>query len=201
MTTKNNATADKPALTAERVRELFNYDPKTGVMLRRVTRGNVMAGSVAGRPDREGYVRIDIDGREYRRARLAWLYVHGEWPKGLIDHRDGVPDNDRLANLRDVTRAQNNRNRKGHAASGLKGAYFNRRTGRWFSRITRHGKGRHLGHFPTPAACAVAFEAAARKIGHAVTARRPTPTNVVTFAEHMLGIRAVEIMFAEEAGQ
>lgn len=48
----------------------------------------------------EGYVYIRVDDQEYPAARLAWFYVHGEWP-GTLRFRDGNRENFRISNLRD----------------------------------------------------------------------------------------------------
>jgi hypothetical protein len=68
-------------------------------------------GQVAGTMDGRGYRRIRIDGKDYGAARLAWLYIYGEWPENEIDHINRVRDDDRLVNLRDVTSSENCNNR------------------------------------------------------------------------------------------
>jgi hypothetical protein len=52
-----------------------------------------------------------IDGKLYKAARLAWLYIHGESPENQIDHINRVRDDNRLANLKDVTSSENNNNK------------------------------------------------------------------------------------------
>lgn len=81
------------------------YDAATGAMNWRAS--GKAAGSFDGRR-----VRIVIDGERYMAHRLAWLYVHGEWPRHQIDHINGDPRDNRLANLRDVPAATNNQNRR-----------------------------------------------------------------------------------------
>lgn len=99
-------------LTAERARELFAYDPLTGVVVRRQRTkfGRKELGPV-GSPDREGYLDVKADGTPYRLHRVIWLMVHGEWPKGVIDHINRIPDDNRIENLRDVDFCVNNQNR------------------------------------------------------------------------------------------
>jgi hypothetical protein len=97
-----------PDLTAEYLRQLLSYDPDTGLFRWRVQlgfRGKV--GAVAGTTHSKGYRQIRIDGRIYRAHRLAWLYIHGEWPSGGLDHIDGNPANNAIANLRPATQQQN----------------------------------------------------------------------------------------------
>ena len=84
-------------VTAERVRELLHYDPLTGVFRWKQDRFSgrygkqiaAKAGDVFGYEHGNGYLRGHLDGKKYFLHRLAWLYVHGEWPEFHVDHRDG----------------------------------------------------------------------------------------------------------------
>src|SRR5690606_34614864 len=98
-------------LTQQRLKELLYYDPETGIFTRLVGRSGprARAGDVAGSDNGKGYIRIYVDGRPYKAHRLAWFYMHGEWPEE-IDHRNGERADNRLSNLRPVTRQQNNLN-------------------------------------------------------------------------------------------
>jgi hypothetical protein len=110
----------KSDLSAELVRSLLSYDPNTGILKWRARRGGkAAAGSVAGTDKGDGYIGIMINGRTYLAHRLAWLFSYGVWPSGLLDHRDGDKSNNVLANLREVSRSQNNIN------SVRKGCHFN----------------------------------------------------------------------------
>ncbi len=56
-------------LTAQRLREVLNYDPKTGVFTWIKDAGGgerIKAGSVAGWEDKRGYINIGVDGYKYR---------------------------------------------------------------------------------------------------------------------------------------
>ena len=99
-------------LTAEMLRSLLSYDPETGEFRWRISRGRVSVGDIAGsHPNRVGYLRIMLGDVEYRAHRLAWLYIYGKWPELVIDHIDRNKTNNRIANLRDVSHAENMRNR------------------------------------------------------------------------------------------
>ena len=94
----------KPRPTAERVRELFHYDPETGVFTHRETkrfqRSAPKYGQVgAGRISTFGYVVIKVDGVTYAAALLAWLYVHGKWPKGKIKYLNGNRADNKISNI------------------------------------------------------------------------------------------------------
>lgn len=151
-------------LTIDRLRELLSYDPETGLFTRLVGRSGprARAGDIAGCDNGQGYIRIYIDGVAYKGHRLAWFYVHGEWPPE-IDHRYGDRSDNRIVKLRPVTRAQNKMNCRlyKNSTSGLKGATFNKRAGKWKAQIQRDGKKVGLGTFETAEAAHEAYAAAA----------------------------------------
>ena len=98
-------------LTVERLRELLHYDSDTGVFTWRVYRSpGAKKGDVAGCVNEGGYIATQVDRKHYLSHRLAWLYVYGAWPIDEIDHKDGNPANNHIANLRDVTRLTNSQN-------------------------------------------------------------------------------------------
>src|SRR5262245_63170460 len=121
---KRTKRTAKPVLTAERLRELLDYDPKTGRMFWKVSRGGVVAGSEAGSLHSQGRVVIRIDGRMYKRSRLAWLHVTGETPAHFVDHKNGIRDDDRWENLRPASPAENSRNAKRPNRHGLPGVSY-----------------------------------------------------------------------------
>lgn len=134
-------------LTAERLRELFLYDPETGLFTRAVTRGRGKQGAVVGHKQTKGYLQVEIDGTAYVLHRLAWLYVHGCWPTTQLDHRDGNRTNNRIANLRESTNIQNsyNRDKPRSNTSGQKGVYLFQ--GKWTAQINAEGTRHYLGRF------------------------------------------------------
>lgn len=155
-------------LTAERLRRIVKYDPETGsfewlmsLSFRRPL------GSECGEIKASGYRLIGIDGRRYRAHRLAWLYMKGHWPSLQIDHRNGVRSDNRWANLREATQAQNSANMMRSSKFGMKGVnrYENAVTGtvRYRAHITANGKSIYLGSFKTSAEAADAYRLAAIK--------------------------------------
>lgn len=139
-------------LTAEELRRLLDYDSKTGEFRWRTNIGSrARAGQIAGNRRRDGYVQLMVNGKNYRAHRLAWLHFHGIWPTGVIDHIDGNPANNRLANLRDVTQTMNLMNQHGPRSDNavrMLGVCRNR--ARWRATIQVNGQWKHLGTFDTP---------------------------------------------------
>lgn len=158
-----------PDLTAERLRKLLHYDPETGIFTRTANRGNTKVGWVAGSLDNRGYRCVTVDGRRYKCHRLAWLYVYGVWPSGVIDHVDHNTDNNRISNLRDTTLSQNmqnmqNRRKNVNNTSGYRGVWWYPPLGKWCSKIGYQGSRKHLGYFDSPDAAYAAYLAAAARL-------------------------------------
>ena len=153
----------KDRITAERLRELLNYDPETGIWTRiakptpRANRSQ--PGDVVGCLD-HGYLRIGIDGAHYYAHDLAWLYMTGEWPSQGIDHWDLDGTNNRFLNLRKATQSQNLANTRiqSNNTSGIKGVHEVRSAAkkRWLAFGKIHGKRINIGTFYTKAEAATA---------------------------------------------
>jgi hypothetical protein len=153
-------------LTAERLREVVDYDQATGIFTRRVrTSSNAMPGSVAGCHRRKRRcVEFRVDGVLYKAHRLAWFHVTGHWPTQEIDHIDGNPFDNRFANLRDVPRQTNAQNLKRatvcNRSTGVLGVGVFRNKFR--AQISIDGVNHNLGHFDSIAAASAAYVAAKR---------------------------------------
>lgn len=151
-------------ITLERLKELLEYDPETGIFLW-IGKSNTktIIGTVAGTTDVNGYVRVQIDRVKYLLHRLAWLYTHGAWPSEFIDHINGIRNDNRISNLREANSTQNNRNAKLNSrnASGYKGVGYIRKLKKYAARIYIKGKCIYIGFFDTPLEASKAYEAAA----------------------------------------
>jgi hypothetical protein len=103
-------------ISAERVRELLDYDSDTGAFFWRVANGSRKAGSSAGcYTDTERYPTLGIGNKQYSLHRLAWLYTFGYWPTNAIDHVNRDKHDNRLCNLRDVPTVINLQNVRGQS--------------------------------------------------------------------------------------
>ena len=163
------AMASKPILTPSELRNLFDYNPETGVLLWRVDRGQrVKAGDIAGSINHDGYRKILVRPRVYLAHRVAWALVSDQWPDGEIDHINGLRDDNRIANLRVVSRSVNCRNMalRRTNTSGVSGVSWHRQRRKWHVRVPDGSGGkRHIGLFDTLEQAAAAREEAVRGMG------------------------------------
>lgn len=110
--------------------------------------------------DRDGYIRVRFDNKEYRAHRIIWEMHNGPIPEGmLIDHIDRDVKNNNITNLRLATRQQNNSNKSG--ISNLpKGV--TRTGGKYRAKITYKGETYSLGTFFTAEEAGREYTEAAR---------------------------------------
>lgn len=138
-------------LSHERVRELLDYDPETGVFVRKST------GRTTGSFNRAGYVNIVIDKKWIYAHRLAWFYLHGDCPE-FVDHINGNKSDNRICNLRPATKSQNGANSVVvRAKSGHRGVFYQSNTKKWRVKIAN----RNLGYFSSKEEASEAYKTAA----------------------------------------
>lgn len=136
--------------TVHRLKQLYEYNPESGLFTATSSRKQWSAGRVAGCKDK--YTMIYIDGKRYRAHRLAWLYMTGSFPNGQIDHLNGDKHDNRYCNLRIATPAENSQNIwkvRSDCVSGFKGVSWRERNKKWHATIRLDGRSKHLGYFGT----------------------------------------------------
>lgn len=146
---KSNRNAE---LTHEYLLSVFRYDPDSGLFMRKNSHygsnGNMVSAGIFNKTS--GYIVLTVFGRQYKAHRLAWFYVHGEWPQGEIDHINGDRSDNRIMNLRVATSLENKQNRgfDTRNTTGFMGVY---RSGKKWRASIGYAKKRHdLGAFDTP---------------------------------------------------
>jgi hypothetical protein len=148
-------TKPRTDLTAEYVRSILDYDPLTGIFRWKYRASNPPEWNTKheGKPAgslSNGYITIRLpNGFLYPAHRLAWLYVKGVWPANIIDHKNGVGNENWFDNLREATQAENtlNRRKQSNNTTGYVGVRFRKHHGKWEGRINLSGKTVWRGYF------------------------------------------------------
>lgn len=137
-------------ITAEQVRKLFSCDPEKGELrwAYKAPKCRIRIGDIAGCKYSCGYVVTKINMKSFAVHRLIWIWVYGKWPDGDIDHINGIRDDNRISNLRDVTKTINNENQtRPHIDNkhGILGASWIESRKSYYVSIQVRGKTRFLG--------------------------------------------------------
>jgi len=151
-----------PALEADFVKSILDYDPATGLFTWRhrpdMPRkwNSRYAGKRAGTVAKNGYVKIQIgkkngNGIHYPAHVLAWLIIYGQWLPGEVDHIFGDRSDNRICMLRRAGRSDNNCNkaRQRNNKSGHVGVWFVNQCQKWEAKINRGGVSLWRAHFST----------------------------------------------------
>lgn len=155
------------SLTQAQLVHVLDYCSETGVFkwcIKPSIRTN--AGDVAGSVTARGYVNISISAKLYRAHRLAWLYVYGSWPDGVVDHINGNPSDNRIANLRVTEQKRNSENQRLHAnnKSGFRGVHWHKKQQQWVAMVGHNWKRIHIGSFNDLAEAVAAVKLARDKL-------------------------------------
>lgn len=145
---------------------LVSYDPKTGefIWLQRPVEiydsaqsahrfNSTFAGNRADHFDKiNGYMRVGVSlnklQKQIRAHRLAWFISNGSIPE-FIDHINGNRSDNRLCNLRNVSRLENARNLglSKLNSSGVVGVNYCNTRMKWVAKGFYNGRRKHLGYF------------------------------------------------------
>ena len=170
--------------------ECLRYEPKTGKLFwierplshfrdgHQTSRHNRNAwnGGWAGKEaftatSRNGYATGGLDRVIYRAHRIIWMLVHGEEPDD-IDHINGDRRDNRITNLRSVSRQENMRNASLRSNNKTGVAGVSRSRGKWLAQI-KGGSKVCLGFFDTFEEAVAARKRAEREIGFHQNHGRP----------------------------
>lgn len=147
--------------TPKDLRKVLRYDPQTGKLFWRErdvsmfrdgyrdAKGNCnnwnarYSGNEACNALSKGYLIGSVFGKRLKAHRVAWAIYYGEWPSHQIDHINGVRNDNRIENLRDVMSSENQKNMKtpSRNTAGHIGVYAH--NGKWRAKI----KNLHIGVF------------------------------------------------------
>jgi hypothetical protein len=116
----------------------YTYNPITGELINK-------KGVVLNKKRKDGYsvLAIYTNACQYEMLghRYAWYFHYGKLPNNCIDHIDGNPSNNKIENLRDVTKQQNSFNQ-----IKAKGYRWNKREKKFVSYLQVDGRLKHLGY-------------------------------------------------------
>lgn len=161
--------------TFEEVEKLLAFDPESGAFTwlprsgdsASVVRWNArFASKPAGALLPTGYIGIRLNGDRFLAHRLAWLLTYRRWPEGWLDHKNGDPSDNRIANLRECSPSENHQNRaiQSNNTSGCVGVSFNKHARKWVANIGRDRKQFYLGRFSSREEAEFAYLAAKRVV-------------------------------------
>lgn len=148
--------------------KLFDYDPGSGYLIRNSgsSSGSVIKAVSFSRAGKPTAIVVTCKPKTFKAHRIIWEMHYGPIPEGMvIDHRDGNPLNNKIANLRCCTQKQNMRNMKPFSTNRLrrKGVRWIAHHRRFLAKITVDGKQKHLGYFLTEQEAQDAYDTAAVK--------------------------------------
>jgi len=135
------------------------------------------AGDKAGYVDKDGYTQVHCLGQRLPASKIIWCMHHDEMPE-MLDHINGDRSDNRVENLRVVTKRENNMNRAKRTdnKSGFTGVRWHKQRGKWNARIKLDGKDISLGMY--------------QSFGEAVNARLKAEAEL--FGEYSRIMRQVE---------
>jgi hypothetical protein len=141
-----------PLPTQQELIELFECHPN-GIITSKYAKTNRKIGASVGVKNKYGYLSAKIKQKSYYVHRLIWTICNGEIPEGFdVDHMNGNRADNKIQNLRLVTRQGNNQNlqsSKSNSKTKLLGSCFHKASKKFRSQIMEDGKYKHLGLFDT----------------------------------------------------
>ena len=84
-----------------------------------------------GSIDKDGYLIVKIKNKQFKAHRIVWLLNYGHFPKSELDHINRNKLDNRIENLRESNRTQQNRNKdkKANKETGEIGIYIDKTKG------------------------------------------------------------------------
>lgn len=175
--------AAKPLPCPTLVRQLLRYDPASGKLFWRyrprwlfasdrahkVWNARYAGAEALAYTDNHGYrMGAILKQRHMKSHRAIWAIVHGKWPDEFIDHINGDRSDNRIVNLREASRQDNQRNvaMNHRNRSGTLGVYWLKKCRRWWAYIGSGGARETLGYFEKKSDAVAARKSAEQRLGY-----------------------------------
>ena len=139
------------SIPISRLHDVFTLDADTGKLFWKIKIANkIVVGSPAGWSRKDGYQQVQVDKERALVHHVVFAMTNGYWPKE-IDHINGNPADNRICNLREASRTENNYNRviASNNTSGYKGVFKQARGVTWSVRLKCKKVLRRVGGFKT----------------------------------------------------
>lgn len=158
----------RPTPSKERLNELLEYNPETGVVKWKYhpNRTDLIGKPVDRKSGSHGYIVCSVDGHKYGLHRLIYKMVTGQEPV-IIDHANGKRDDNRWCNISNVTHQENNLNASlmSNNKSGVTGVFYHEKQQRYLATVRIECVSIHLGSFKTIEEAAACRQGANKVIG------------------------------------
>ena len=130
------------------IREYLSYNKDTGDLTWiKKPSDRARVGAIAGSVNNFGYMHVGLKGKQYKIHRVAWFLYYGVEPTLDIDHINGDRSDNRISNLRELSRKDNqiaaSKNR--HKNTNSKGFYFCKAKELWHSWVKIDGTNHYIG--------------------------------------------------------
>jgi len=167
--------APRVNISPDLLRNIIDYNPDTGRITWKVRadrspqwNGRYAHSEALNNLSRHGYFRGTINNRLYLAHRVAFAFVYGRWPHPEVDHINGNRRDNRIANLREVPKSQNAKNKRPSRrnSSGHNGIHWDSRNKKWIAQVKRHGQSSFLGRFKRVEDAIAARDAAYVRYGY-----------------------------------
>ena len=155
-----------------RISEIIHYEPESGHMVWKPRtpdmfnpKGQLSAASLCGSFNTRfagtkaldcldkptGYKCGNIFRKRHQAHRVLWALTYNEWPEFDIDHINGIRHDNRIANLRAVSRSENLKNvrLRDENTSGFTGVHWAEDRNKWRAEICSDGVKIKIGSFDT----------------------------------------------------
>ncbi|AGF87895.1 HNH endonuclease [Salmonella phage FSL SP-126] len=123
-------------ISSEILLNLFNY--KDGNIYWKQWKKGRSRNLIAGTINNKGYLKVTIDGKQMYAHRIVWIMHNGNIDDGYeIDHINHNRSDNRIENLRIVTRSENAKNLSMAAnnKTGFTDVFFNKKRNKYFSSV------------------------------------------------------------------